>query len=157
MHTCTYVCMYVRTYVRTYVHTSLLLSTMKGSSLVYILEMYFLLPPSLSPQVILGVTNPFFVKTLEHWPHVIRLAGIGTVDELPSQRSRSPGEGGGDSKPGLHSKYKPFLQRDKNFSKSIGSVKVSSGACELIKHSQLLLSCVCTYVCICRVHQEKDL
>lgn len=25
------------------------------------------------PPVILGVTNPFFAKTLQHWPHVIRM------------------------------------------------------------------------------------
>lgn len=25
------------------------------------------------PAVILGVTNPFFAKTLQHWPHIIRL------------------------------------------------------------------------------------
>lgn len=25
------------------------------------------------PGVILGVTNPFFVKTLQHWPHVVRI------------------------------------------------------------------------------------
>lgn len=25
------------------------------------------------PHVILGVTNPFFAKTLHHWPHTIRL------------------------------------------------------------------------------------
>ena len=27
---------------------------------------------SLSPQVILGVTNPFFAKALDHWPHIIK-------------------------------------------------------------------------------------
>ena len=25
------------------------------------------------PAVILGVTNPFFAKTLQHWPHIIRI------------------------------------------------------------------------------------
>ena len=25
------------------------------------------------PSVVLGVTNPFFAKTLQHWPHVIRI------------------------------------------------------------------------------------
>lgn len=25
------------------------------------------------PPVILGVTNPFFAKTLHHWPHTVRL------------------------------------------------------------------------------------
>ena len=26
------------------------------------------------PNVILGVTNPFFAKTLQHWPHIIKIA-----------------------------------------------------------------------------------
>lgn len=25
------------------------------------------------PAIILGVTNPFFGKSLQHWPHIIRL------------------------------------------------------------------------------------
>lgn len=25
------------------------------------------------PPVVLGVTNPFFAKTLQHWPHIVRL------------------------------------------------------------------------------------
>ena len=77
------------------------------------------------PQVILGVTNPFFVKTLDHWPHVIRLGDGAASDEAPTPRSRSPGEGGAESKRGLHTKYKPFLHRDKNFAKFVASTKVS--------------------------------
>lgn len=77
-----------------------------------------------SPQVILGVTNPFFVKSLDHWPHTIRLADSPAADEMLSQRSRSPGEVGGESKPGFHSKYKSFLNRDKTFAKFIASTKV---------------------------------
>lgn len=30
------------------------------------------------PAVILGVTNPFFAKTLQHWPHIIRISNGGT-------------------------------------------------------------------------------
>jgi len=30
------------------------------------------------PPVILGVTNPFFAKTLQHWPHIIRLGDAAT-------------------------------------------------------------------------------
>lgn len=30
-----------------------------------------------TPHVILGVTNPFFSKTLYHWPHTIRLGDDG--------------------------------------------------------------------------------
>ena len=76
------------------------------------------------PQVMLGVTNPFFVKTLDHWPHVIRLADTNSSDDIPAPRSRSPGEGGSENKPGIHSKYKPFLNRDKSFAKLVASIKV---------------------------------
>ncbi len=85
------------------------------------------------PQVILGVTNPFFVKTLEHWPHIIKLGdggvggaggGVGDDSLTYSSRSRSPSEGVGDSRPGLFTKYKPFLNKDKSFAKFVSSTKV---------------------------------
>jgi len=25
------------------------------------------------PPIILGVTNPYFTKTLQHWPHIVRV------------------------------------------------------------------------------------
>lgn len=28
------------------------------------------------PSVVLGVTNPFFAKTLQHWPHIIRIGDM---------------------------------------------------------------------------------
>lgn len=28
------------------------------------------------PNVILGVTNPFFIKTFQSWPHIIRLSEL---------------------------------------------------------------------------------
>lgn len=92
-----------------------------------ILFILFLL---VSPQVILGVTNPFFVKTLDHWPHLIKLAdsgvGVASSDDARAPRSRSPGgDGGGDNRLGLRSKYKPFLNRDKIFAKFIVGTKVS--------------------------------
>ncbi|KAF4532616.1 hypothetical protein B566_EDAN011529 [Ephemera danica] len=37
------------------------------------------------PPVILGVTNPFFAKTLQHWPHIIR---IGDTPNLGTQTKR---------------------------------------------------------------------
>jgi len=79
------------------------------------------------PQVILGVTNPFFSKMLEHWPHVVRVGDQGGTDETKTvPRSRSPGDAT-DSKPGLHSKYKPFLHRDKTFARLIVASKTPPG------------------------------
>jgi hypothetical protein len=81
--------------------------------------------------VILGVTNPFFAKALEHWPHIIRLADITNSSEeayassssAGSGRSRSPGDGS-DTKPGIQTKYKPYLNRDKMFARVISTSKV---------------------------------
>lgn len=94
------------------------------------------------PPVILGVTNPFFSKTLQHWPHTIRLSdniGGGNVDQanyLNSSVSSSPSMSGSysnnqrlrklkifskllDSPPGVYTQYKPFLQKDKNLIKNL--------------------------------------
>ncbi|XP_055690004.1 protein DENND6B [Lutzomyia longipalpis] len=39
------------------------------------------------PAVILGVTNPFFAKTLQHWPHTIRLTGTRAPTVATSYRT----------------------------------------------------------------------
>ncbi|XP_078341038.1 protein DENND6A-like isoform X3 [Crassostrea virginica] len=51
------------------------------------------------PSVILGVTNPFFAKTLQHWPHIIR------IGEMMTQ--------------GVYTRYKQFLSKDKVILKRI--------------------------------------
>ncbi|XP_063220002.1 protein DENND6A isoform X2 [Bacillus rossius redtenbacheri] len=72
------------------------------------------------PPVILGVTNPFFVKTLQHWPHIIR------VCESPyfaTSTKHKPKNGSNvklvDSKPGVYTHYQPFLHKDKNILKKL--------------------------------------
>ncbi|XP_014675670.1 PREDICTED: protein DENND6A-like [Priapulus caudatus] len=67
------------------------------------------------PPVILGVTNPFFAKTLQHWPHIVRIG-----DHVPATSNVKPHKlkkGGSlktlDSKPGVYTRYKPFLNKDK--------------------------------------------
>ena len=89
----------------------------------------------------------FFAKALENWPHIIRLADITNSSEeayassssAGGGRSRSPGDGS-DTKPGTHTKYKPFLNRDKNFARIISTNKVRNTTC----------SCTCT----CTVYEE---
>ncbi|XP_013404768.1 protein DENND6A isoform X2 [Lingula anatina] len=51
------------------------------------------------PAVILGVTNPFFAKTLQHWPNIVRI-----------------GETSGD---GVYTRYKPYLSKDKTILKRL--------------------------------------
>jgi hypothetical protein len=67
------------------------------------------------PSVILGVTNPFFVKTLQHWPHVVRIGEMTevtisrTLDRLKPKTKTLKTL---DCKPGVYTCYKPFLTKD---------------------------------------------
>jgi len=76
------------------------------------------------PQVILGVTNPFFVKTLSNWPHLIRLVDQSDGEEEVMRMGGGRSLSDGSDKPGVHTKYKPFLNRDKSFARIISSSKV---------------------------------
>lgn len=68
------------------------------------------------PNVILGVTNPFFVKTLQHWPHTIRL------DDNTAVKTKLRKVGNFkllDSSPGVYTQYKTFLLKDKMILKKL--------------------------------------
>ena len=61
------------------------------------------------PNILLGVTNPFFTKALDHWPHIVKLGG-GTL----SDSGAGAVNGGGSSpkggvKAGLKG-HSPFKQ-----------------------------------------------
>ncbi|EFO24357.2 hypothetical protein LOAG_04129 [Loa loa] len=80
------------------------------------------------PNVILGVTNPFFTKVFQNWPHIIRL--------VPSQEQQIPVGGKRkkiwnkralETKYGLFSQYKMFLQKDKTLFKDV--LKASNSNC----------------------------
>ncbi|XP_078091817.1 protein DENND6B isoform X5 [Mustelus asterias] len=73
------------------------------------------------PNVILGVTNPFFIKTFQHWPHIIRLGDVRMSGDLPKQikvkklmKLRTL-----DTKPGIYTSYKTFLHKDKTLIKRL--------------------------------------
>ncbi|XP_022900805.1 protein DENND6A [Onthophagus taurus] len=70
------------------------------------------------PPVILGVTNPFFGKTLHHWPHTIRL-GEDTGQYQKYKLKRNGSTKILDSSPGVYTTYKPFLQKDKSIIKNL--------------------------------------
>uniref|UniRef100_A0A3B4AAN9 UDENN domain-containing protein n=1 Tax=Periophthalmus magnuspinnatus TaxID=409849 RepID=A0A3B4AAN9_9GOBI len=67
------------------------------------------------PSVVLGVTNPFFIKTFQSWPHIIRLGELKMAGDLPKQvkvkklvKLKTL-----DTKPGIYSAYKTFVHKDK--------------------------------------------
>lgn len=67
------------------------------------------------PNVVLGVTNPFFIKTFQSWPHIIRLGELKMAGDLPKQvkvkklvKLKTL-----DTKPGIYTAYKTFLHKDK--------------------------------------------
>ncbi|KAF9584455.1 Protein dennd6a [Lunasporangiospora selenospora] len=77
-------------------------------------------PPS---SLVLGVTNPFFIKTLEHWPHIIKIGK--PINRRPNGRiaghdgSKNSGAGMRGGKPssldfGLVSKRKGVIAKDTN-------------------------------------------
>uniref|UniRef100_A0A8C3TDI1 DENN domain containing 6B n=1 Tax=Chelydra serpentina TaxID=8475 RepID=A0A8C3TDI1_CHESE len=37
------------------------------------------------PNIVVGVTNPFFIKTLQHWPHLLRIGELKMSGDLPKQ------------------------------------------------------------------------
>uniref|UniRef100_A0A1A8HG48 DENN/MADD domain containing 6B n=1 Tax=Nothobranchius korthausae TaxID=1143690 RepID=A0A1A8HG48_9TELE len=73
------------------------------------------------PNVVLGVTNPFFTKTFQNWPHVVRLGDLRMAGDLPKQvkvkklsKLKTL-----DTKPGIYTSYKSFLHKDKIFVKRL--------------------------------------
>ncbi|KAB1270376.1 Protein DENND6B [Camelus dromedarius] len=68
------------------------------------------------PNVVLGVTNPFFIKTLQHWPHILRIGEPRmSGEDLPKQvKLKKPSRLKTlDTKPGLYTAYTAHLHRDK--------------------------------------------
>ncbi|XP_053775819.1 protein DENND6B isoform X2 [Desmodus rotundus] len=67
------------------------------------------------PNVVLGVTNPFFIKTLQHWPHILRVGEPKMSGGLPKQvKLKKPSRLKTlDTKPGLYTEYTAHLRRDK--------------------------------------------
>uniref|UniRef100_A0AAY4AWH9 UDENN domain-containing protein n=1 Tax=Denticeps clupeoides TaxID=299321 RepID=A0AAY4AWH9_9TELE len=73
------------------------------------------------PSVILGVTNPFFAKTLQHWPHIIRIGDMKQTGEMAKHMKvkKLKNLKTLDSKPGVYSAYKPFLNKDEDIIKQL--------------------------------------
>uniref|UniRef100_A0A7E4W5N5 UDENN domain-containing protein n=1 Tax=Panagrellus redivivus TaxID=6233 RepID=A0A7E4W5N5_PANRE len=76
--------------------------------------------------ILLGVTNPFFSKALQDWPHILRVGDPNAGQMLNAEKHyKKPWDGRTlDSKPGFYSVYKPFITTDKSLLKKL--VKVGS-------------------------------
>ena len=79
----------------------------------------------------LGVTNPFFAKMLQHWPNIVRVGDVSEQPVVPNHNILAVDAGrykktsklsAIDPKPGVYSKYKPFLKRDRSFLKALAKV-----------------------------------
>ena len=75
------------------------------------------------PNIMLGVTNPFFGKALNTWPHLVRL-GDQSNHQLPrspahKNKAKNSSKFKMDSKPGVFSQSKPLLDKDKAIIKRI--------------------------------------
>ncbi|XP_035425175.1 protein DENND6B isoform X1 [Cygnus atratus] len=73
------------------------------------------------PNIVVGVTNPFFIKTLQHWPHILRVGELRMSGDLPKQvkvkkltKLKTL-----DTKPGIYTSYKTFLHKDKTLIKRL--------------------------------------
>ncbi|KAI5614937.1 protein DENND6B, partial [Silurus asotus] len=67
------------------------------------------------PNVLLGVTNPFFIKTFQNWPHIMCLGDLKMSRDLLKQvkLKKLTKLKMLDTKPGVYTAYKPFLHKDK--------------------------------------------
>lgn len=73
------------------------------------------------PSIVLGVTNPFFAKTLQFWPNIVRL-GFESFGSGVTKLKKGGDLKAIDAKPGVYTSYKPCLAKDKAFLKKLYKV-----------------------------------
>jgi len=72
------------------------------------------------PAIILGVTNPFFNKALQHWPNLVRLSEpLSAKSPARAKTKAAHSKFKSESKPGVFTASKPLLERDKEIVKKI--------------------------------------
>jgi len=72
------------------------------------------------PAIILGVTNPFFNKALQHWPNLVRLSEpLSAKSPAKAKTKAAQSKFKSESKPGVFTASKPLLERDKEIVKKI--------------------------------------
>jgi len=88
------------------------------------------------PSVVMGVTNPFFTKCLQHWPNIIKIADLAVkqpqqpIEEITNQLSSALGKSNSkikktssirvvDTQPAVYTHYESFLNKNKEILKSL--------------------------------------
>lgn len=98
------------------------------------------------PNVLLGVTNPFFIKTFQSWPHIMCLGELKMSRDLLKQvkvkkltKLKTL-----DTKPGIYTAYKTFLHKDKalikRLLKGIQKKRPSEVQCTILRRHLLELT-----------------
>jgi hypothetical protein len=74
--------------------------------------------------ILLGLTNPFFSKTLCDWPHILCVGDANGGQMLNAEKLyKKPWDGKTlDSKPGFYSQYKTYLHTDKSLFKKLVNI-----------------------------------
>ena len=86
------------------------------------------------PSVILGATNPFFLKAFDHWPHLLTI-GFGNGDK----KEKKKGPGINDMKDSLKTSYKSSSKVDDTLLKSLKLVTDPSAVNQVIRANNEIL------------------
>ncbi|XP_003747684.1 protein DENND6A [Galendromus occidentalis] len=76
------------------------------------------------PAVILGVTNPFFTKTFQQWPHIIKVGDDYSSTDCCAKYSTTKTKRAAnlktlDTQTGVFTQYRPLLRKDKALLKNL--------------------------------------
>ncbi|KAI6187152.1 UDENN domain-containing protein [Aphelenchoides besseyi] len=76
-----------------------------------------------APSAILGVTNPFFAKALNHWPNLLRIGDpVGQTFNADRLFKKTADGKLLDLKPGLYTRHRPFLNSDRSLAKKLSKI-----------------------------------
>ena len=85
--------------------------------------------PGQRPAVILGATNPFFIKSFDHWPHICTIG----YESGPRPKKKGPGSGFQDIKENLKTSHKAHMPVDEALLKSLFPAKSGSSLKKIIR------------------------
>jgi hypothetical protein len=106
--------------------------------------------PDTIPSLILGVTNPFFLKVLSHWPHLIT---VGSHNQPNNPRPSTPPKMPGvqrdrvskhvtDYKEGIQTSHKAHVEKDEKIIKQLVNPSSSSSSSSPSSSSPVLAAAV---------------